>query len=201
MLRRWRGGGGKMLEDTVDEAVRASFFGGHEIVAIGILFNLIESLPGVFEHQFVHASLGANDFLRVNFELHGRSLHPGQRLMDHDPAVRQSKSLPLGSRREQHGTHAGTLAKTVCGDVTTDELHRVVDRHPRSDRSAGTVDVHVDVGFAVFKLKVQQLSDDTVGNIVVDRAAEKDDSISQKTTVDVHRPLFAAILFDDVGNE
>jgi hypothetical protein len=36
---------------------------------------------------------------------------------------------------------------------------------------------------------------------VVDAAAQEDDAILQQSAVDVHRPLFAAALFDHVGNQ
>ena len=40
-----------------------------------------------------------------------------------------------------------------------------------------------------------------VGDFVVDRRAEEDDAVVQQPAVDIHRPLFAAALFDDVGNQ
>ena len=40
-----------------------------------------------------------------------------------------------------------------------------------------------------------------VGHVVVDLRAEEDDAVLQQAAVDVHRPLFAAALFDHVGNQ
>ena len=93
------------------------------------------------------------------------------------------------------------MSETIGRDIATDELHRVVDRHSRGDRATWAVDIHVDVSFAVFELQVQQLGDDTIRDIIIDRASQKDNAVTQQTAVDVHRPLFAAIFFDDIGNE
>ena len=72
---------------------------------------------------------------------------------------------------------------------------------PARDAAAGRVDVQVDVGLGVLRLQEQQLGDDRVGHFVVDLRAEEDDAVLQQAAVDVHRPLFAAALFDDVGNQ
>ena len=168
---------------------------------VRVLFNLIQRRSGVFQHQFVHSPFGAENFLGVDFQFRSSSLHPGQWLMDHDPAVWQREPFSFCPCCQEHGPHAGTLTEAICRHVAADKLHRVVDRHPCGNRSARAVDIHVDVGFAVFELKVQQMSDNAVGNVIIDGASQQDDSVAKQTAVDVHRPLFAAIFFDDVGNQ
>ena len=71
---------------------------------------------------------------------------------------------------------------------------------PGRHAAAGRVDVQVDVGLRIVRLQEQQLRDEAVGHLVVHRRAEQDDAVLQQPAVDVHRPLFAAALFDDVGN-
>jgi hypothetical protein len=58
----------------------------------------------------------------------------------------------------------------------------------------------VNVGLRIVRLQKQQLRHEAIRDIVVDRRTEQDDSILEQATVDVHRPLFAAALLDDVGN-
>ena len=69
---------------------------------------------------------------------------------------------------------------------------------PGRDAPARRIDVQVDVGLGVFRLEEEQLGHDGVGHLVVDLRAEKDDAVFQQATVDVHRPLFAAALLDDI---
>ena len=190
-----------MFEDVIDETVRLSFISRHEIVAVGVFFDLVQCLTGMLQHQFIHPALGSQDFLGVDFQFHGSPLHPGERLVDHDSAVGQCESLSLGPGRQQHRTHAGTLAQAVGRNVACHELHRVVDRHPLGDRATRAVDVHMNVGLAIFELQVQQLGNDAVRNVVINRAAEKDDAISKQPAVNIHGAFFAPALFNNEWNE
>ena len=65
----------------------------------------------------------------------------------------------------------------------------------------GRVDVQVDVGLGIVGLQEQHLGDDRVGHLVVHLRAQKDDPVLEQAAVDVVDPLFAAALFDDVGNQ
>ena len=47
----------------------------------------------------------------------------------------------------------------------------------------------------------QHLRGDGVGHLVLDDRAEEDDPLLEQPAVDVHRPLFAAALLDDIRNE
>ena len=190
-----------MLKHRIDQSVVPGFFRRHEVVSVRVLFDLIQRLARVLIHQFIHPSLGADDFLGMDFEFDRGPLHPCERLVDHDAAVGKRESLALGSRCQQHRAHAGTLSETVGGDVATDKLHGVVDRHTRGDRTTGAVDIHVDVSLAVFELKVQQLSNDAVRDIVVDGTSQQDDPIAEQATVNVHRPFFTAVFLNNVRNK
>jgi len=51
--------------------------------------------------------------------------------------------------------------------------------------AAGRVEVNRDVSVGVLALQVQELSDDAVRHLVVDRSAEEDDAFLQQHRVDV----------------
>jgi hypothetical protein len=102
-----------------------------------------------------------------------------------------SSSEPIEHRDPDAGRLHGGL----------DELHRVVDGQPGVDLAARGVDVHGDVLVGVVGLEVQQLRDDEVRDLVVDRGADEDDALAQQPRVDVERALAARVLLDDDGNE
>src|SRR6185312_11592037 len=65
------------------------------------------------------------------------------------------------------------------------------------DASARRVDVHRDVLLRVLTLEVQQLRDDEVCDLVVDRGAEEDDALVEQSRVDVELALSARRPLDD----
>ena len=85
--------------------------------------------------------------------------------------------------------------------VGRDVLHRVVDREAGVDDAAGAVDVERDVAVGVGGLEVQELRDDEVRDLVVDRLAEEDDPLVEQPAVDVERALAAPVLLDDHRDE
>ena len=115
--------------------------------------------------------------------------------------MRQGETLALGAGGEQHGRRRGRLSEADRGDVVADELHRVVDREQRRDVAARAVDVEVDVLVGVLRLEVDQLGADQAGDLVVDRRLQEDDVVLEQAAVQVVRPLSAARLLDDVGDE
>ena len=127
---------------------------------------------------------------------------PGRGLVDQDPAVGQRRSacpaLPPASSSEPIDIAMPTQIVWIS---RLDELHRVVDREPRVDRSARAVDVDRDVLVGVLGLEVQQLGDDQVGHRVVDRRAEEDDPLVEQAAEDVELALAAGGALDDHGHE
>src|SRR5262249_43271562 len=79
--------------------------------------------------------------------------------------------------------------------------HRVVDREAGVDLPARRVDVDLDVLLRVLGLEMDQLRDDEVRDLIVDRRAEEDDPLVQQTRVDVERALTTRRLLDDHGNQ
>jgi hypothetical protein len=59
-------------------------------------------------------------------------------------------------------------------------LHGVVDGHAGGDDAAGGIQVEIDVFVGIIGFEEQQLGDDNVGDIVVDRRAEKNDAVHQE---------------------
>ena len=117
--------------------------------------------------------------------------------MDKNAGVRQRKSLSRGPGTQQKGSHRRTLADADRRNVVLDELHRVVDRHSGGYRTARAVDVQVDVAFRVLGLEKQELRDDKICDLIVDRCADKNDTVLQKAGVNVECPLASRSLFDN----
>ena len=122
-------------------------------------------------------------------------------LVDHDPAVRQGVALALGSRRQQDRRHRRGHADADRADRGAQVLHRVVDREPGGHDAAGRVDVQADVALRVLGLEVEQLGDDEVGHVVLDRVAQEDDPLLEEPAVDVVGPFAATRGLDDHRHE
>ena len=84
-------------------------------------------------------------------------------------AVRQGKTLPLGAGGEQDGPHARGLADADGRDRRLQVLHGVVDRQSRRDHPAGRIDVEMDILLRIFGLQKEQLGNDQIGQMIVDR--------------------------------
>jgi hypothetical protein len=97
-----------------------------------------------------------------------------------------------GSANARRHPHADRTDRRI------EELHRVVDRHPRAHTAARGVDVDVDVALGIVRIEEQQLGNDDVGDIIVDRRAEENDAVHEEPREDVVRALATARPFDDV---
>ena len=129
------------------------------------------------------------------------ALRAARDLVNHDVGIRQREPLAFRSGAKQHRAHARRHAEAVGRHVAGQELHRVVDRQTRRDRAAGRVDVDVDVLLAVLHLEEEQLRDDQVRDVIVDRRADENDPVLQQARINVVAPLAAAGLFDHHRNE
>ncbi len=110
-------------------------------------------------------------------------------------------ALALRAAGEQHRAHAGGLADAHGADVGLDELHRVVNRQSGADRPAGRIDVQRDVLVRIFRLQEQQLRDDQVRHVVLDRTHDEDHALLQQPRIDVISTFAASGLLDDHGDE
>src|SRR5579862_5563264 len=83
----------------------------HEIVAIGVLFDLTQILSGVLHYDVVDVLPRVQNFLGVDFEIARLTLHPAQRLVQNDSRMRQRVAPSLGARQQQDCAHAARLAQ------------------------------------------------------------------------------------------
>ena len=122
-------------------------------------------------------------------------------LVDQHSGVGQGVPLARRAGGQQHGGSGRSLTDADRGHVGVDEAHGVVDGEQPVHVAAGAVDVDGDVVVGILALQMQQLGDDQVGDVVVDRCAEEDDAIDEQPRVDVEGPLAAAGALDDGGDQ
>ena len=178
------------------------FFGRHEVVAVGVLAHLLDRLAGVLGEDLVEA-LAQVDAPRARGS---RCRPPGPRSRPTSwwiriAALGSAKRLPLAPPASSRAPMLMALPTQMVLHVGLDELHGVVDGQAGVHRAAGAVDVEADVLVGVVGLEVDELGDDEVGDLVVDRRAEEDDPLVEQARVDVEGALAAARLLDDHRNQ
>ena len=156
-------------QHLVDDAVLLGLRRRHEVVALGIVLDLVDGLTGVLRVQLVERVARLQDLARVDVDVGRLTLKAGERLVDHHARVRQRVALALRAGGEQEAAHRRRLAHADRRDVAVQVLHRVVDREARRDVTAGRVDVQHDVLLRLFGVEEQELGDHDVRDVVVDR--------------------------------
>src|SRR3954468_1426253 len=190
-----------MFDDPVDQAVLQCLLGAKEAIAFHVAVHLLDRPPGVVGVDLVDPLARLEDLPRVDLDVARLALEPGRRLVDQDAAVRQREALARRPAREQQRAHRHRDPAADRRHVRLDELHRVVDREAGVDRAARRVDVDRDVLVRVDGLEVQQLGDDEVRDLIVDRLAEEDDPLVEQAREDVVLALAAGAALDDGGDE
>jgi hypothetical protein len=184
----------------IDQAVILGLFRTQEIVPVGVFFDFFKTLPCHIGHGAVEHFLHPQDFPGFDFDIARLSLRRSpQRLVDHDPAMRQGQALAFRACRQQKGTHRCGQPDADGDDVTLHVLHGVVDRQASGDRSTWGVDVQVDGLAAVFGIEIQHLGNEAVRNPVIHIRAEEQNPLNAKTGVDVDPALHLAA-GEAVGN-
>ncbi len=102
---------------------------------------------------------------------------------------------------QQHGPHRGGQADADGADVGLDELHGVVDREAGAHGTARGIDVQRDVLVRIIGLEEQQLGDDQIRHVILDRPDDEDHPFLQQARVDVVGTLAARRLLDDDRNQ
>ena len=125
----------------------------------------------------------------MNVDITRLPLETAQRLMDHDPRVRQTVALASSTTSKQQSAHTGRLTDTQRADIRLDELHGVIDGQPRGDHTTRRVDVEVDILIWVFRFQEQQLGDHQVGHVVLNLPHQKNHPLLQKPGINVERSL------------
>src|SRR5919106_3092314 len=185
-----------VLDDAVDDPVFLRFLRCHEVIPLHVLGDFLELLPCVLADDLLEPSLERDRLAGCDLDVGRLTLEAARHLVDQDLGVRQRHPLPCRATREDNRAHAHRDADADRLDVGLDELHRVVDGEARVDLAARRVDVDRDVLVRVLRLEMQELGDDEVRDLVVDRRAEEDDPLVQQAGVDVERALAARRLLD-----
>ena len=128
-------------------------------------------------------------------------LEAAGRLVQHDAGIGQREALALLAGGEQERGHGGGLADAQGRHRRTDEVHGVVDRHPRGDHAARGVDVHRDLLLRSLGLQEQELRHHQGRHPVLDRTGDEDDALLEEPRIDVVGPLAADGLLDHHGDD
>ncbi len=187
--------------DRVDDAISLGLLGRHEIVPVRVLDHLLQRLASVLGQDLVVALDEVLPLAHLDHGVGSVASEAARALVDHDPAVGQRIALARRAGGQQHGRHRGRHADADRADRCPQVLHRVVDREAGVDDAAGRVDVQADVLLGVLGLEEQQLGDDEVGEVILDRVAEEDDPLAKQARVDVVRAFPATGGFDDHRDE
>src|SRR5713226_4908309 len=138
----------------------------------------------------------------MEIDVSGLSSEPGHPwLMDEDSRVGKSEALFGCAAGEEQRGDGGRLANAGGDDVGLDELHGVVNGEARRDGATRRIDVELNVLFRIFSLKKQHLRGGQIGNVVINRRANKNDVFLEEPGVNVVGALTAAGLFDHHGYE
>src|SRR3954447_19665106 len=190
-------GGSVLRDDPVDDSVLLGLLRGHEVVALGVLADLLDRLARVLGDDLVELLAQLDDLAGVDLDVGGLALESRGDLVDQDLRVGQRHALALRAAGEEQRAHRHRDADADRLHVGLDELHRVVDREARVHRAAGRVDVDRDVLVGVLRLEVQQLRYDEVRDLVVHRRAEEDDALVEQARVDVEGAFATRRLLND----
>ena len=189
-----------LVDDLVDKAVGLCFFGGHEVVALGVDLDRLERLAGVGGKDLVQTLLDLQHALDLDLHVGRLPLRAAGGLVDHDLRVGKGKALALRAGGQQKCAHRRGHAHADGGHVALDELHGVIDRHAVGHAAAGGVDVELNVLIGVLCLKIEQLRNDQTGSGAVDLFGQDDDTVVEQAGENVLRPLAAACLLDNIRN-
>ena len=187
--------------DLVDQTELQSLLGGEEIVAVGSLLDLLDGTAGILGKNPVEGITGAEDVIGRDLDIRGLTLRTAEGLVDHDLAVRQGDTLALGTCGKQERTHGGSHTDADGGHVTLNEVHGVINGQTCGNRSAGAVDIKVDILIRVLCFQEQELSYHQGGGCIVDLIGQEDDTVTQKAGEDIVGALAMGGLVNDGGNQ
>src|SRR3990172_2576993 len=81
------------FDDLVDQPKIERLGAFHEIIPVGVVADLLQSSPGMLDHDLIEPVPHPQDFARVDVDIRGLALEPAHRLLQHDPRVRQRKAF------------------------------------------------------------------------------------------------------------
>src|SRR4051812_19991116 len=174
------------LDDLIHKAVVDGLLGGEDLVPFDVDADLFFGAARVIGDEGLEERAHAQNLARLDLDVAALAVTAlGRRLVDDDAAVLERVALARRTRGKQYSGGTRGLTEADRLDLRLDELHRVVDRRQRRERSARRVDVHDDVAVGIGGLETQQLRHDVVGRSVVDLDTEEDDPLLEQLVVRV----------------
>ena len=174
----------------------------HDVIAIHVVGDAVHGLAGGVRQHVVQDLAHAQDFAGVDVDvgrLPRQALHG--RLVDHDARIRQAEALALGAFGQQHRRHGRRLSHADGHDIGTDEGHGVQNREAGRDGTARRIDVNRNILLRILRFEEQQLGDDQIRDLIVNRRAQKDDVLFQQPGVNVVCAFAPRGLFDHHGDK
>src|SRR6266545_1041304 len=153
-------------DDLVDQAVDDRLVRREPGVAVGVLVDPVDRLPG---------GLGEEPL--------------APRLVDQDAGVGGGAAAALAAGGQQHRGHRRRQAGGGGPHRAREVPHGVEHRQPREHVAAGRVDAHVDRRVGVLGLQVQQPGHDVLRHLAGDHAREQDHAAAQQAVDRVDRAV------------
>ena len=152
----------------------------------------------MFDKKVVELFPYAQHFFGVDVDIGRLALHAAERLVQHDPGMRQGKPFPRCSGGQEHRAHTGRLADTHGRHVGGDVLHGVVDRQPGGHRAARRVHIQVNVLLGVFRFEEKELGRDHIGHRIIHLGAQKNNPVFQQAGINIIGPFTPTGLLDHI---
>ena len=121
----------------------------------------------------------------MDFNFRSLALYAAQRLMDHHIGVQERETLARRTGSEKDGCHAGAGADADGRHIRTDVLHGVINSKARGDDASRAVDIEVNVFRRIFSFQEKELGNDDVCHMIPDFTIEENDSVFQKTGINI----------------
>ncbi len=148
-------------------------------------------------NEFVEELLHLHDVFGMDGDVRRLTLCAAEWLVDHDLGVLECEALLGSTTHENHGSSGGSHTKTNRRHVRLHVLHGVVHRERGGDLSTGRVHIERDVLLGIFLFQEEQLRDNGVGDIIVDRRTEEDDALFEEAGINVVHALAELCFFND----
>jgi hypothetical protein len=121
--------------------------------------------------------------------------------MDHNLGVGQSKPFALRTAGKKKCAHRSRHTDTNSAYVALDVVHRIVNGETCRNGSAGAVDVEINILVGILSFKEKKLSYDERCGSIVDLVSKEDDSVVEKSGINVVGTFSSGSLFNNVRNE
>lgn len=202
-MLNWVLEGGLLLlrDDLIDDPIGLGLLGGHEVVAVGIVLDRFDRLAGVLGQNAVDLVLGLENMFSANLNVDCLAFGAAHDLVDEDFRIWECQPLARRSGGQQQRSHRRGHANADGRDRRLHELHGVINSHAGADGPARGIDVELDIFLTVFVVKEEHLSDDDVGQVVVNGIAEKNNPVFQQARINIVGALAVPGFFDDRGDE